>query len=210
MQQQRLYHCSFVLLPQITPESRLLASLHRCSCSDIPGCQIGSGARCSRTWSRRVLAEARRGPFRHASHESAKPSCRGHNQRVREAAESEHQRRPSRRLEIEPAVTDGKRITPGRQAVGGTTYTRRLVAYVVARIVPASSGKRFSEFRINGCAREASMLFCFTADYTPQALNAMRETPTLTGERHWNSCLKPPEGSSSPCTAGPLMVLVRW
>jgi len=31
------------------------------------------------------------------------------------------------------------------------------------------------------------MLFCLTADYTPQALNAMRETPIPIGKRQWKN-----------------------
>ena len=51
-------------------------------------------------------------------------------------------------------------------------------AYVIARIVPAASGRISLELPIDGSPRETMpMLFCLTADYTPQALNAMRENP---------------------------------
>ena len=51
-------------------------------------------------------------------------------------------------------------------------------AYVLARIVPAASGQVSLELPIDGSPRETMpMLFCLTADYTPQALNAMRENP---------------------------------
>src|SRR5262249_38834873 len=51
-------------------------------------------------------------------------------------------------------------------------------AYVLTRIVPAASGQVSLELPIDGSPRETMpMLFCLTADYTPQALNAMRENP---------------------------------
>ena len=49
------------------------------------------------------------------------------------------------------------------------------------------------------------MLFCLSAEYTPQALNAMRENPNPTGERQSNSCSKLLVESLSPCMAGPVM-----
>jgi hypothetical protein len=54
------------------------------------------------------------------------------------------------------------------------------------------------------------MLFCLTAEYTPQALNAMRENPNTDRRAAVEQLLKQPAESSSPCTAGQPMVLVRW
>ena len=54
------------------------------------------------------------------------------------------------------------------------------------------------------------MLFCLTAEYTPQALNAMRENPETNRREATTQLLEAAGGSSSRCTARPPMVRVRW
>ena len=54
------------------------------------------------------------------------------------------------------------------------------------------------------------MLFCLTAEYTPQALNAMRENPNTNRREAATSCWKLPAASWSRCMASPPMVPVFW
>jgi len=54
------------------------------------------------------------------------------------------------------------------------------------------------------------MLFSFTAEYTPQALNAMRENPSTDRRAAVEQLVQAAGGKLSPCMAGSLMVLVRW
>ena len=46
------------------------------------------------------------------------------------------------------------------------------------------------------------MLFCLTADYTPQALNAMRENPNTNRQAAVEQLLSAAGGSLSRCTVG--------
>ncbi len=48
------------------------------------------------------------------------------------------------------------------------------------------------------------MLFCLTAEYTPQALNAMRENPNTNRRAAVEQLLEAAGGSSLPCMAGVL------
>jgi uncharacterized protein with GYD domain len=50
------------------------------------------------------------------------------------------------------------------------------------------------------------MLFCITADYTPQALNAMRENPTTNRREAVERLLEAAGGKVMPCMAQSAMV----
>jgi hypothetical protein len=83
---------------------------------------------------------------------------------------------------------------------------------VVARIDPGSSGQVPSELSIedNARERETSMVFCLTADYTPQALNAMRENPNTDRRAAVEELISAAGGKLIAMTAGLPTVLGRW